>query len=89
MRAQNFDGSLDAINKAANAARLAARERGQAEGEDFDFCCPSAPDDLIGLVGKKLSDKGEGEAAEPASEDVAATEDSKGPLSWLMNVMGF
>ena len=84
--AQNFDGSLDAINRAANAARLAARERGQAEGEDFDFCCPSAPDDLIGLM-----DPSNGKAVGPANKDAGATEaeENRGPLGALMNLMGF
>ena len=84
-RAQNFDGSLDAIYKAAEAARLAARERGQAEGEDFDFCCPSAPDDLIGFMS---AEKGTAEDS-PSSEGAAAAQENTGPISWLMGVMGF
>ena len=44
--AETYDGSLDAIYKAGDAARLAPR-RGDAEGEDFDFGCPSAPDDFF------------------------------------------
>ena len=80
--AQNFDGSLPAIEKAANEARLAARQRGEAEGEDFDFCCPSAPDDLIGLMTP------EGKAAK-ADEDAGDAEESKNPLSSLLNLMGF
>lgn len=63
--AQVFDGSLDSIYKAGNDARLAqSRRRGDAEGEDFDFGCPSAPDDLIGF----MSLKKDAVAADKASE---------------------
>ena len=60
--AQNFDGSLDAIYAAAEAARTAPRQRGAADGEDFDFCCPSAADDLFGLMTPAASDETEEES---------------------------
>ena len=62
--AQNFDGSNDAIYKAAAAARSLPR-RGAAEGEDFDFCCPSAPDDLFGFI---TGDKNDAAAAAGETE---------------------
>ena len=83
-KSTNFDGSLDAIYAAEAASRQAARARGAAEGEDFDFCCPSAPDDLFGRV--TYRDDSEEPAA--SGEETDEKED-RGPLGGLLNLMGF
>ena len=82
----NFDGSLDAIYKSADEARTNVERRGAAEGEDFDFCCPSPADDLFGRVSYR--EKGSA-ASDEDGNGADEAEESKGPLEGLLNMLGF
>ena len=83
----NFDGSLDAIYKSADEARTNVERRGAAEGEDFDFCCPSPADDLFGRVSYR--EKGGAASGDEDGNGADEAEESKGPLEGLLNMLGF
>ena len=53
------------------------------QGEDFDFCCPSAPDDLFARV-SYTEKSGSNEDGEQQTQ-----RENKSPLTGLLNLMGF